>query len=131
MKTICDTHALIWWCLQPDKLGAASRRHLRSALDDDTLMFCDISCWEIAMLLKKGRVSVSVGISEFLDLLTRACGASVQPITPAIAEASQDGRFMHGDPADRIIGATALVLNATLITADHQLQRVPGLRCVW
>ena len=60
MKTICDTHALIWWCLQPDKLGAASYRHIRSALDHDTLMFCDISYWEIAMLLKKGRFSVSV-----------------------------------------------------------------------
>ncbi|MBK6276626.1 MAG: hypothetical protein IPF57_00195 [Gammaproteobacteria bacterium] len=47
------------------------------------------------------------------------------------AEASQDERFMHGDPADRIIGATALVLNATLVTADCQLQQVAGLRCVW
>ena len=38
---------------------------------------------------------------------------------------------MHGDPADRIIGATALVLNATLVTADRQLQQVAALRCVW
>ena len=131
MRYLVDTHALIWWCLQPDNLGAASHRHIRSALDHDTLIFCDISYWEIAMLLKKGRFSVSVDISEFLDLLTRASGSSVQPITPAIAEASQDGRFTHGDPADRIIGATALVLNATLITADRQLQRVAGLHCVW
>jgi len=67
----------------------------------------------------------------WIDLLTRACGSLVQPITPAIAQASQDERFMHGDPADRIIGATALVLNATLVTADCQLQQVAGLRCVW
>ncbi len=131
MKTICDTHALIWWCLQPDKLGAASRRHIQTALEHHTLMFCDISYREIAMLLKKGRFSVGVSMTEFLDLLTRACGSLVQPITPAIAEASQDERLMHGDPADRIIGATALVLNATLVTADRQLQQVAGLRCVW
>jgi predicted nucleic acid-binding protein len=38
---------------------------------------------------------------------------------------------MHGDPADTITGATALVLNATLVTADRQLQQVAGLGCVW
>jgi PIN domain nuclease of toxin-antitoxin system len=131
MRTICDTHALIWWCLQPDRLGPAARRHIESARADGKLVFCDISYWEIAMLIRKGRLNVDAGVSEFIDLLARACGTAALPITPHIAEAAQDERFRHGDPADRIIGATALVSNSTLVTADRQLRQVAGLRCVW
>lgn len=57
-------------------------------------------------------------------------GLKVLPIPPHPKQA-QHPDFLHGDPADRLIAAMALVHRAPLITADEKLHRVPGLRCVW
>ena len=56
---------------------------------------------------------------------------TVLPITAEIAELSQSAVFSHGDPADRLIAATALVNRAALITADEKLHAIPNLRCIW
>lgn len=64
------------------------------------------------------------------DILT-AMALSVLPITAEIAELSQSAPFNHGDPADRLIGATALAHRAPLLTADEKLRAIPGLRCIW
>ena len=53
------------------------------------------------------------------------------PLTPRIAVLAQSDHFKQGDPADRIIGATAIAHGAQLVTADAQLRRVPGLRVIW
>ncbi len=55
----------------------------------------------------------------------------VLPITPEIAALAQDPRFTHGDPADRLIAATALAHEAARISADSRLAPVPGLRCIY
>jgi PIN domain nuclease of toxin-antitoxin system len=56
---------------------------------------------------------------------------TVLPITAEIAELSQSAVFSHGDPADRLIAATALAHRAALITADEKLRVIPNLRCIW
>lgn len=50
---------------------------------------------------------------------------------PAIAVLAQSDEFEHGDPADRIIAATAIVHGARMVSADHQLKRLAGLRVIW
>jgi PIN domain nuclease of toxin-antitoxin system len=64
------------------------------------------------------------------DILT-SMGMTVLPITADIAELSQNALFTHGDPADRLIAATALAHRAPLITADEKLRTTPGLHCIW
>ena len=67
----------------------------------------------------------------YLKQLLAALRLQILPITPDIALLSRSGLFVHGDPADRLIGATALQLGAPLITADAKLRALPDLHSVW
>jgi PIN domain nuclease of toxin-antitoxin system len=66
-----------------------------------------------------------------MSTTSKRVGWAVLPIDPAIAALAQSARFAHGDPADRIIGATALRRNPQLISADSRLQNVKGLKVIW
>ena len=123
----CDTHALLFWALTPDRLPLRATQ----AMDSEPLGCCDIVLWEIALLASKGRISLPVSSQEFLSDLVAALKLRVLPINPEIAHLAQSGDFCHSDPADRLIGATALHYKARLITADQNLAKVPGLEILW
>lgn len=134
MKTpvVCDTHALIYWSLAPKRLGAAARKAIEQAREESEVLCADISLWEIAMLADKGRLELGVvPVEEYLDKVIAALGLTVLPISPRIVALAQSGRFVQKDPADRLIGATALVLGAPLITRDAEFSQIDGLRLIW
>lgn len=133
MKTpiVCDTHALIYWSLAPKRLGAAARKAIEQAREESEVLCTDISLWEIAMLVEKGRLGLDVPVEEYLEKLVAALRLTVLPISPRIAALAQSGRFAQKDPADRLIGATALTLGASLVTRDTEFSQVDGLRLIW
>jgi len=90
-----------------------------------------ISLWEIGMLVEKGRIPVPAPVDEFLETMITNFALNVLPITPAIAAVATSGRIAVKDPFDRLIGATALVHRAVLVTRDQKLTQVPGLLTVW
>jgi PIN domain nuclease of toxin-antitoxin system len=53
------------------------------------------------------------------------------PITPEIAVLAQSDQFTHGDPADRIIAATAMHFNAKIVSADVQIQKLKSVEVIW
>ena len=92
----------------------------------------DISLWEIGMLIAKGRVKPDAEMQTFISRVVTAYNLLVLPITPKIAAlANSDAEFVHGDPADRIITATALVHKAPLVTCDRNLRGIKGLKTIW
>ena len=95
------------------------------------LAAADISLWEIAMLIAKGRLRIAADAAEFIDDLVQARLVRILPITARIAVLAQSDDFRQGDPSDRIIAATAIAHGAQLVSADAQLRRVPGLRVLW
>jgi len=130
---ICDTHALLFWADRRECLSATALSALEDGRAARTLACSDISLWEIAMLCRKGRLALPPATTptDYLDLVVQTLGLAVLPITPVIAARAESGVITHGDPADRLIGATALVHGAPLVTVDQQLHSVPGLRCIW
>jgi PIN domain nuclease of toxin-antitoxin system len=126
---VIDTHALIHDALEPARLSAKARRAF--AGEYGPLAACDISLWEIAMLLSKERLPAVPDAVQFVEDIVEARALQVLPITPKIAVLAQSDEFEHGDPADRIIAATAIVHGAQLVTADARLKRMPGLRVLW
>ncbi|PPC90393.1 MAG: PIN domain nuclease [Methylobacter sp.] len=133
MLTICDTHILLFWADQPERLSSSAAAGISAGLEAASLACSGISLWEIAMLYSKGRINNHAGISatDYIQTILTAMAITVLPINPDIAGLSQSPCFIHGDPADRLIGATALAYQAPLITADEKLHVIPGLRCIW
>jgi len=126
---LLDTHVAIWFTAAEDALGKQSEILARQALAEDRLAISAISFWEIAMLTAKGRLE---GDESPLEQRTRILSGGIieLPVTGVIAVISVELKDLPGDPADRFIAATAVVHNATLMTADkrllewqHKLQR--------
>lgn len=125
---LLDTCALVFDALAPEKLSKAAKEAIEKAKH---LYCCDISLWEIAMLIAKKRLEVTTDIETFLQLVLQARPIEVLSITPEIAALSISDQFKHHDPADRIIAATAIQRNFSLITCDQQLSKIPSLKILW
>jgi PIN domain nuclease of toxin-antitoxin system len=118
---VLDTHAAIW--LTTDRgLGRQSQRIADKALSEDRLAISTISFWELAMLTAKGRLrSLKSASQRRAELI--AAGVREIPLTGDIAILAAELENLNGDPADRIIAATAIAHDATLMTADEKLLR--------
>jgi len=131
MPIICDTHVLIFWQDDPSRLTSRAREAMAAGLWNRELACADITFWEIAMLMRIGRLRNDIIACRYMDDLRLALALTVLPITPEIAAISQDDRFNHKDPADRLIAASAICHRAPLISADRNLQGIDGLTVIW
>jgi PIN domain nuclease of toxin-antitoxin system len=126
---LLDTHVLHWWTATPEVLTAAARTAVDSA---DELAVASISWYELAWLAHRDRIRVTVPIRAWLERL--AAQVRTIPSTPAVALAAVllPGSF-PGDPADRLIYATAQEYGIPLVTGDEQMRqhRQPGVVTVW
>lgn len=128
---VLDTNALVFDVLTPARLAARARKAIDLAFTNRELACCDISLWEISMLVARGRLDPGMEARQFLDDLLAARRITVLPITPDIAVLSQSTEFSHGDPADRLIAATAIWHRVALVTSDSRLRKMKGLTTVW
>jgi PIN domain nuclease of toxin-antitoxin system len=97
---------------------------MERAGEDSRLRLCAISVWEVAMLESKGRIGFNVPCLEWIEAALGLPGLSLMPLTPVICvESTRLPGALAGDPADRLIVATARGLGATLITRDERLLR--------
>lgn len=133
MLIICDTNILLFWADRRDRLTVAAQQALDKGRDDGSLACSGISFWEITLLFRKNRLVLPPQHTplSYLEDIVDSLGLTVLPITPAIAALAESGIVEHGDPADRLIAATAMTHQASLITADEKLRATPGLRCIW
>lgn len=128
---VLDTHALVYDALAPRRLSARARKAIESGYADGALACSDISLWEIAMLISRKRLDPAMDARQFLDDMIAARQVRVLPISPAIAVLSQSDMFAHGDPADRLIAATARLHLAPLVTSDTQLRKLKEVATIW
>lgn len=126
---LLDTHTLIWLDAGNEKLGAKSRKKIDTALSEDELAVSAISFWEAATLVNKGRLKISQDLQQWRTELLSA-GLREIPITGTCGIQAAGLPDFHGDPADRLIVATAIGENARLCTADQSILDWNGpLRC--
>ena len=129
---ILDTCALVFDSLDPIRLSNKAAEAIAQAHDAGTLACCDISLWEIAMLVSKRRLDPGTDSQKFIQLILAARNIKVLPITAEIAAKSALPEFCpHGDPADRIIAASTILHKSKLVTSDQKLATVIGLQIVW
>ena len=129
---LLDTCAIIWDALEPSKLSKNAKTAIVNADKNSHLIISDISIWEISMLIKKKRIQVETTATKLIKLYLQTRNISVQSITPEIAELSVNlDSTINKDPADRIIAATSIVLNAKLVTSDKNLIKNELVETVW
>ena len=127
---VLDTCAIIWDALDQNKLTPKARKAIKQT--ESELIICDISIWEISMLIKRNRIEINNTASEFINLLLQSRNFHVQGITPEIAELSVNfGQEINNDPADRLIAATSILRNAPIITADQNIRDATILETIW
>ena len=129
---VVDTHIIIWNALKPEMLSQKAEEAISAANNSDGIIFCEISLWEIAMLMHKGRLNIDVEYLEFIKLILESNEYVFLRITPEIAKLSTDLFSENNkDPADRIIAATSIIENAKLITADKKLRQSKKVATIW
>lgn len=128
---VLDTHVMVFDALRPARLSARARREVDKAADSQELACSDISLWEIAMLVARGRLEPGMDANQFIEDLLAFRRIEVIAITAGIAVLSQSDAFAHGDPADRLIAATALFYRAPLITSDAKLRKLKNPATIW
>ena len=128
---LVDTHIVVWLAFDQTEISTKAR----TAIDDerkngDGLAISDITLFELANLENKGRIRLDISLESFLQevesrfvvlpISARACASAMTlPVT------------FPKDPADRIIGATALVEGLFLLTADRGIRRSKVVRTIW
>ena len=114
MRLLLDTHVLLWWLADDDRLSAAAREAVNVAAE---VRFSVASVWEIAIKRALGRLEVPEDYLEAVD----ASNIRLLPITGPHAEAAGALPRHHDDPFDRMLVAQAWTEELTLVTADRRL----------
>ncbi len=129
MSVLLDTHFWIWWVTGRDTLTSAERTALGTAAESGQLALSAISLWEAQMLHARGRLQLEMPFEAWLVQSAAADVVQVIPldVTVILALNKLPGSF-HGDPADRIIVATARARDFPLATKDREIRRSKTVR---
>jgi PIN domain nuclease of toxin-antitoxin system len=127
---LLDTHVWLWWVAEPQRLSAKAREAIDRA---EHLGVATISCWEVAMLAEAGRIELDRAIETWIEQALADPRTSSLALTSAVAvRAALLGREKFGgDPADRIIYATARDAGASIVTRDRALRAFDPRGTIW
>lgn len=117
---LLDTHVLVWLDEANPRLGVGAIKKINTAFQAGDAMVSAISFWEVSMLIRKGRIHLDMDLSVWRNDFMEQ-GLIELPVTGEIGIKAAGLEQFHGDPADRLIAATALQHSLTLITADEKL----------
>lgn len=124
MKVVLDTHIWVWWLLPDSPLPDRARKALDSIAADKGIYLPAICQWEAQMLHSRKRIDLPLPFSTWLR---RAAATDVLTVLPLNADAviavDELPATFHGDPADRMIVATARAHNLPLATHDETIKR--------
>jgi PIN domain nuclease of toxin-antitoxin system len=124
VKVLLDTHAWVWAEEDDASLGPHTRKQLLRA--ETGIFVSAISTLELAQLMFRGRITLRSPVTQWVRISLENLKAESLELSHEIAAAaySLPGEI-HGDPADRILIATARLLKLTLITADTRILEYP------
>jgi len=128
---LVDTHIVVWLAFAPHEISKKATQAVEEARKNaDGLAISDISLLELATLVSKGRIRLEISLESFLqEVESRFVVLSMNG--RVCARAISLPRTYPRDPADRIIGATALVEGLSLLTADRKIRRSGAVQTIW
>src|ERR1700683_1694622 len=125
---LLDTHIWVWYVSGSDRLSTDKRRQL----DAVPKAVSAISCWEVAKLVERKRLGLSISVNAWIGQALAPSGINLLPLEPEIAVLSTQlpGAF-HKDPADQIIMATSLFFDIPVATNDDKILSYPKAKLLW
>lgn len=129
---VLDTHTLVWWVNGDDTLSKKAKAAITRELDDGQIIVSAISAWEIAMLVEREKLVLSMDVGSWLATVGEIDAVRFMPLDNEIAVKSVElpGEF-HKDPADRMIVATARRLAVPLVTKDEKIRAYAHVKTIW
>jgi len=127
---LLDTHALLWWALDPRQLSERATATV-TEMEERGGLASSISIWELGIKIKQGKLEIGIGIEEFARRIERSGVVELVPVDTTIWLRSIALPWLHRDPADRVIVATALLAGVPVLSRDAALQAFDGVECVW
>lgn len=119
---LLDTHVWIWMLLGEGKPNPKSLLCIEEAYNHHRVYISDITLWEVSMLAKKERITLGQPTLSWIKQALKISGTQLVHISPEIAvDSTEFLADFHGDPADRILVATARVLELELVTRDEKI----------
>ena len=126
MRLLLDTHIWIWSYLEPQRLTPEVSKAIKRARNERFLSA--VSVWEMLMLLERNRIQLKQDFAEWFRRSQDELMLREVPVDWSVAHAMRLTTLSHGDPADRLLVATAKVYGMTLVTADKRLMNISGLK---
>ena len=128
---LLDTHVAIWLSYNYARISSKAQTAIKEARENERgLAVSAITLVEIAMLFSYGRVRLTPDLETFLSEVEQRF--IVLPITASIArQAFELPPGYPKDPVDRVIGATALIEDLRLLTADSEIRRTRAIPTIW
>ena len=131
---VLDTHALVWWVHGDSQLSPNAKAAIEGERSTElgVVLISAISAWEIAMLVRADRLTLTMGIDDWLETVSNVEGVRFVPVDNKVGvESTRLPGDFHKDPADRMIVALARHLNVPLITADAKIRAYKHVRSIW
>ena len=129
---VLDTHAWLWFISKPEVLSKGAAEAVSEAVKDKSVLISSISAWEVALLVTKKRLKLSLDVTDWIAKSESLPFIQFVAVSNAIAIKSVNlPQPLHPDPADRIIIATALTAGAALVTKDMKLLNYPHVKTIW
>ena len=127
-----DTHAWVWFISNPELFSRSAKKAVNSAMKNNEIYISSISAWEVALLVAKGRLKLTMDVYEWIAQSERLPFFNFIPVDNSVAIKSVNlPKPIHNDPADRIIIATTLTLGVSLITKDERILDYPHVQTLW
>jgi PIN domain nuclease of toxin-antitoxin system len=121
-RPLLDTHAWVWWICGDSRLAPRERQALDNLPPSERPVLAEISLWEVAMLVERGRLELDIDLERWLALASAPATVELARVTPAVAaEVARLPEKFHRDPADRLIVATARVKKLPVLTRDRRI----------
>lgn len=129
---VLDTHTLVWWVTGDPTLSTRAKAAIEQEQPGGEIIVSSISAWEIAMLVQREKLLLSMDVDSWLATVAQIDGVRFMPVDVEVATKSVllPGEF-HKDPADRMIVATARKLAVPLVTKDEKIRAYAHVKTIW
>lgn len=126
MTVLLDTHAFLWWVSDDARLS----RRARTTIASSRCLLSIASCWEMAIKVSLGKLTVSAPIGRFVQEQIEVNAFTLLDVSLEHVSMLESLPFHHRDPFDRLLAAQARAAELTIVSADRVFQRYRVKR-VW